>query len=138
MDSTKKCQMNILFQFDFIQFQYYFTPTNQTEALKIINKLNISSSGYDEMDPKIEGKKKSFFIAIPVGHVISCSLATGVVPFKLKLAKVAQIFFNGQQDDSCNYRLVSILPSFSKNYHKPVILFCEKMNISLNLYLVEI
>ena len=92
---------------------FYFAPTKQFEISKTINNLKITSSGYDDRHTKII-KQISTFIALPLTHIINTSLVTGVVPSKFKIAKVVPIIKNGQHDDMCNYRPISILPSLSK------------------------
>ena len=102
---------------------FYFTPTNQFEILKTINNLKITSSGYDDIHPKII-KQISTFIALPLTHIINTSLVTGVVPSKFKIAKAIPIFIAGQCDDMYNYRPISILPSLSKSWKKSLPTVC--------------
>ena len=47
-------------------------------------------------------------------HVFKVSIKQGIVPDSLKIAKVTPIFKFGIEDNLCNYRLISILPVFSK------------------------
>ena len=68
---------------------------------------------YDDMHPKII-KQISTFITIPLCHIINCSLASGEVPSKFKVAKVVPILIYGQHDDLRIYCPVSILTSFAK------------------------
>ena len=63
---------------------------------------------------KKQKKHVATFIAIPLSHIINCSLLTATVPSKPKIAKVVPIYKNGKHDDLYNYRPVSILPGFSK------------------------
>ena len=57
-------------------------------------------------------------IAMPLSHVINCSLIFGIVTSKLKIAKVIPIFKVGYHEDMYNYRPISILPCLSKNREK--------------------
>ena len=75
----------------FLHHSLFFTPTNQLEIEKINSNLKITSLGYDEMHPKII-KQISMIIAIPLSHIMNCSLISGIVPSKLKIAKVIPIF----------------------------------------------
>ena len=84
-----------------------------------MNNLKTSSPGYDDIHPKII-KQFSTFIAMPLCHIINCSLSSGVVSSKFKIAKVVKIAKNGQRDDLCNNHPVSILSSFSKILEKTV------------------
>ena len=52
-------------------------------------------------------------IAMPLSHIINCSLISGIVPSKLKIAKVIPIFKNGHRKDMYNYRPISVLSCFS-------------------------
>ena len=80
---------------------------------KIINNLKTTRPGYNDIHQKII-KQISMIIAIPLSHIINCSLISGIVPSKHKIAKVIPIFKNGHREDMYNYRPISILPSFSK------------------------
>ena len=57
-------------------------------------------------------------IAMPLSHIISCSLISDIVTSKLKIAKVIPILKNGHREDMYNYRPISILPCFSKILEK--------------------
>ena len=61
---------------------------------------------------------------MPLMHIINLSFNTGIVPKKLKLAKVVSIFKNGDRDQPINYRPISILSAFSKILEK---LFYDRM-----------
>ena len=101
----------------FLHHSLFFTPTNQFVVEKIINNLKITSPGYDDIHSKII-KQISMIIAMPLSHIINCSLISGIVPSKLKIAKVIPIFKNGHRGDMCNYRPISVLPCFSKILEK--------------------
>ena len=47
-------------------------------------------------------------------HIFNLSLSTGLFSDKLKIAKVFTVFKNGERDLLTNYRLISVLPCFSK------------------------
>ena len=53
-----------------------------------------------------------------LAFAISCSLAQGIVPGKLKIAKVVPLHKGGSKIDVKNYRPISLLPIFSKVYEK--------------------
>jgi hypothetical protein len=63
--------------------------------------------------------KKSFdIICQPLVNLINLSLATGIFPDKLKIAKVIPIYKMGDTDCFANYRPISLLPNFSKFFEK--------------------
>ena len=72
-------------------------------------------------------------LAAPISQIINSSLATGIVPQLLKIAKVCPIYKSGQKNEIGNYRLISALSSFSKNLEKIVFKrindYYEKMHI---------
>ena len=53
-----------------------------------------------------------FFI---LKHILNISLAKGIFPGKLKIARVTTIFKKGNNTLVTNYRPISILPCFSKS-----------------------
>ena len=55
---------------------------------------------------------------MPISHIIYCSLISGIVPSKLKIAKVIAILKNGHHEDMNNHRPISILPCFSEILEK--------------------
>ena len=93
----------------------YFFPTGADEVANLITSLKPkTSTGHDNISPKI---LKQLFTGIvtPFVHIINMSLATGIVPEAMKLAKVVPIFKNnGKNDIMKNYRPVSLLPVLSK------------------------
>ena len=50
----------------------------------------------------------------PLTHIINCSLNTGIVLDSMKIAKITPVFKTDDKQDLNNYRLISILPYFSK------------------------
>jgi hypothetical protein len=56
----------------------------------------------------------------PLSILINMSIASGIVPSALKMAKVIPIHKAGDKDDYGNYRPISILPTFSKIYEKVI------------------
>ena len=53
-------------------------------------------------------------IANQLAHIFNKSLETGIVPDKLKIAKVIPLYKNDNPELFKNYRPISILPCFSK------------------------
>ncbi len=92
----------------------FFTPTDIDEVTTICKSLKSgASSGFDDIKPDIV-KSVGDLIAFPLVHIFKLSLRSGVVPDKLKIAKVVPVFKNGESDLFGNYRSISVLPVFSK------------------------
>ena len=93
-------------------------PTNEFELYNICGAFKSKkSSGYDNIPMHII--KKSFdIICQPLVNLINLSLATGMFPDKLKIAKVIPIYKMGDTDCFANYRPISLLANFSKFFEK--------------------
>ena len=50
----------------------------------------------------------------PLSHILNLSLASGIFPNELKIARVIPIYKSGDVGNFTNYRPVSVLPLFSK------------------------
>lgn len=96
-----------------------FDPPTCSEVLEIINNLNNSAAGHDEIKVQLL-KEIASSIIMPLTHVFAVSLNTGVVPNDLKIAKVLPLFKEGDPTVFNNYRPISILPCFSKIIEKLV------------------
>ena len=81
-------------------------------------KVN-KSTGCDNISPRLL-EDSAEFIAAPLTRIINISLTMGVVPNKLKCAKVIPVFKKGEKSDMDNYRPVSVLPTVSKILEKAV------------------
>ena len=96
----------------------FLEPVEESQILEIINKFKPKmSSGHDEIPTKIM-KQSIQSIIQPLTYIINKSLETGIVPNKLKIAKVIPIFKSSKKDELKNYRPVSLLPAFSKVFEK--------------------
>ena len=65
-------------------------------------------------------------IAKPLTHIFNLSFQTGIVPNKMKIAKVIPLFKSGSKHQYTNYRPVSLLSQFSKILEKLFHLRLEK------------
>ena len=71
------------------------------------------SPGYDDINFNVV--KRCFGeINEPLKHLFNLSLENGTFPEKMKIAKVIPFFKNGDPESITNYRLISVLPCFSK------------------------
>ena len=69
-------------------------------------------------------KSSIAYIADPISKIVNSSLQTGIFPDLLKIAKVCPIFKDGESSLFTNYRPISVLPSFSKNFEK---IICDRL-----------
>ena len=96
-----------------------------------ILKLNVTkSAGNDGIGPMIV-RENSLSFAAPLLHIYNMSLSMGIVPAKLKLAKIIPVYKKGALTDACNYRPISLLSIFDKIFEK---LVCVKLMNYLTKY----
>ena len=96
----------------------YLEPIQETDIINIVNKLKPkTSSGQDEISTKLTKLVINNIIS-PLTYLINKSLESGIVPQKLKIAKVIPIFKASENNLLKNYRPISLLPAFSKIYQK--------------------
>ena len=62
----------------------------------------------------------------PLTEIFNLSISSGVVPEKLKIAKVVPVYKKDDVDKFSNYRPVSLLPCFSKILERLVFIQCVK------------
>ena len=96
---------------------YHFEPPTLNEIRDVIRNLKTNSAGHDEISGFLM-KEVLNNILEPLTHILSLSMATGVVPKDLKKAKIIPLFKDGDQCNFTNYRPISILPWFSKILEK--------------------
>jgi len=92
-------------------FVQYVSPQ---DIIDITNKIKPKyNSGQDEISTKLM-KATITRIINPITHIINQSLQTGIVPNKMKIAKVVPIFKSSNQSLLKTYRPISLLSAFSK------------------------
>ena len=84
-------------------------PTTETEIENIIDNLNTSKSSGPYSIPTKLLKMLKNTISVPFTYIINCSFSTGIMPEKLKIARVIPIYKKGLRDDISNYRPISLL-----------------------------
>ena len=96
------------------QNSLFMHPSIPNDIPTFINNLKSQRScGHDELSSKFI-KDIKHEIAIPLCMLINKSIESGIVPDKLKLAKIVPIFKAKEQHFISNYRPISLLPVFSK------------------------
>ena len=111
----------------------FFNEIGINEILTEINKLNPKkSTGLDNIGPSLVIEFATQ-LAKPLLHLYNNSISTGIVPKKLKIAKVVPIYKKGELTEPSNYRPISLLSIFNKLLEKLVcrrlVAFLDKCNI---------
>ena len=109
------------------------TPVDVREIIQTTNNFkNKHSTDCDDLSMTII-KRLIPYTAQPLCHIFNLSLFSGVVPDRLKFAKVIPLFKAGDNKIFSNYRPISLLPQFSKIlervFNKRLVAFTEKFNI---------
>ena len=92
-----------------------------------------SSPGLDDLSTKLLKLIKDTLIPI-LCIIINQSLSNGILPEKLKLAKVKPLHKKGDSSQFSNYRPISLLPSISKIFEKVAHLQVYNYFVSNNLF----
>ena len=83
---------DIFFTINFNSHTTFFDPITPEEVKDIANKLkNDKSCGFDNVNAKLL-KKVILVVCYPLCAIFNSSLSSGIVPEKLEIAKVIQIF----------------------------------------------
>ena len=92
----------------------FFNPATKEEIIVIAQSFASNKAvGYDNI-PMSLIKESIQLISEPLAHIINLSIAHGIVPDQMKIARVIPLFKADDQSLFTNYRPVSVLPSFSK------------------------
>ena len=98
----------------------YLNPTGDLEVCNILNSLQPKKScDCDGISIKFLKNVKEGIVS-PVTIIINKSLSEGMVPDKMKVAKVVPIYKSKDKQQFNNYRPISLLPAFSKILEKVV------------------
>ena len=111
----------------------FLAPATKNEILTITNSfLTGKAYGRDNL-PMSVIKRFIDIISVPLTSIVNMSLSHGIVPDKMKIARVIPVYKSGDRAIFSNYRPISVLPSFSKILEKVVynriIEFINKLNI---------
>ena len=115
---AKKIQPPLCSNKDFLSESFresvFFSPTTEDEIITIAQSFaSGKAAGYDNIPMSII-KESIQIISGPLAHIMNLSIAHGVVPDQMKIARVVPLFKADGQSLFTNYRPVSVLPSFSK------------------------
>ena len=89
-------------------------PITSVELCNVIYSLNIKKScGPDGIGPRLV-KDNMYLLCEPLTYIYNLSLMNGIVPDKLKIAKIIPLFKKGDEHLACNYRPISLLSIFDK------------------------
>ena len=100
-----------------ITHSLFCEPATEDEVFSIFKQMKCTSAGWDAMAPRVL-KSVSDVISAPLTHVLNLSLAQGIVPSELKIARVTPIYKSGDNQLCINYRPVSVLPCLSKIFER--------------------
>ena len=87
------------------------------EVRTIISAIKNSASGYHELPASILKQCSDSYLE-PLTLVINLSISRGIVPDKLKIARVIPIFKGEYEQLVQNYCPISVLPFFFKKIEK--------------------
>ena len=115
-----------------IQNSLFFRNVLPNDIIAIIDNMKNKSAPINTYSVRII-KAIKHIISSVISNIINKSLQQGYFPSSLKLARVIPLHKGGRKDDINNYRPISILPIFSKNFERVVYNqlygFLEKYNI---------
>ena len=92
----------------------FFNPTTKDEIITIAQSFASGKAACYDSIPMSTIKESIQIISEPLAHIINLSIAHGIVPDQMKIARVVPLFKAEDPSLFTNYRPVSILPSFSK------------------------
>ena len=102
------------------QNSFFMKPTDPNEILKIIMSLKPkNSTGHDGISSKLL-KYLAPSLAFPITTIVNKSFETGIVPSKMKIAKIIPIYKAKDKMSMGNYRPISLLPATSNILEKAV------------------
>ena len=128
-------ETNPLQYFESIKNSIHIPDINMDEVRTIISAIKNSASGYDELPASILKQCLDSYLE-PLTLLKNLSIPLGIVPDKLKIARVLPIFKGEDEQLVQNYRPISVLSFFSKKFEKIVatylIAFLEDNSVFYN------
>ena len=141
--SSIKSENDSLLYFQTNKKSIYIPEIDKSEIESILSSINNSSAGYDELPASIMKQCIGSYID-PLILLINQSIAQGVFPAELKIARVIPLYKGENNQLIHNYRPISVLPFFSKIFEKIVykyvidflmiIILCMIISLALENY----
>jgi len=129
------CSTNDFMQYCFttVKESMYCNPVSAEEIINVVSRFQDNKSpGFDNIGSKLL-KNVLYDILQPLVYIYNLSFTTGLVPSKLKIAKVIPAYKKGEKNNPGNYRPISLLSIFDKLLEKlmynRIIAFLDKHNI---------
>ena len=97
--------------------KFYFIPVTENEVSNILGTIKDSVAVWDGLKA-FTIKQIKEIIVTPLVHICNRSFMTGIFPDELKIANVDPICKSGDDKVFSSNRPVSVLPIFSKLFHK--------------------
>ena len=96
----------------------FLKPTSVFEIIKYSNILKPhKASGPDDISPRVV-KESIHSIVDPLCDIFNKSISSGIIPDRLKIAKIIPIYKKNDKENIQNYRPIALLPIFSKLFEK--------------------
>ena len=115
--SSIKSENDPILYFQTNKKSIYIPEIDKSEIEPIISSINNSSAGYDELPASIMKQCIGSYID-PLIFLINQSIAQGVFPAELKIARVIPLYKGENNQLIHNYRPISVLSFFSKIFEK--------------------
>ena len=115
--SSIKSENDPLLYFQTNKKSIYIPEIDKSEIESIFSSVNNSSAGYDELPASIMKQCIGSYID-PLMLVINQSIAKGVFPAELTIARVIPLYKGESNQLIHNYRPISVLPFFTKYLKK--------------------
>ena len=117
---------------------FFITPTDRSEILDLIDKLNIHKSVGPHSIPTDILQLIKINMADPLSEIVNLTFVTSIYPENLKISKVNPTFKDkGSKLECCNYRPISLLSNINKIIetlmHKRLYNFLSTQNCIYNL-----
>jgi hypothetical protein len=92
---------------------FVIDPVTDKEIRQITKEFQSGkATGYDNIPFSIV-KDSIDQIDKPLAFIINLSLSQGIFPDQMKISRITPLYKSGDKSQFCNYRPISILPTFS-------------------------